>query len=129
MISMSNRYVCPNLCWYWFSYSLITVLFTKLDSGLAVNQAFRFLKASFLLFLDTFKLYSVISRCPFSPFFTSSYDFSIAQFFSILKLYPTFLAVYSDNPSSFNFKIWHLFEDFFPRFLVYNCLPKGDTSS
>lgn len=58
-----------------------------------------------MLFLDTLKLYSVISRCPFSPTSTSSYDFSIAQFFSILKLYFIFLAVYSDNPSSFIHKI------------------------
>lgn len=128
MISMSDLYVCPNLFWNCFPYGLITVLFNKLDSGLAVIQAFWFLKAGFMLFLDTLKLYSVISRCPFSPTSTSSYDLSIAQFFSILKLYFIFLAVYSDNSSSFIHKIptSAIYDDLFLPSIVNNCLPKGN---
>lgn len=94
--------------------SLITPLFNTLDSGLAVNQAFRFLKQKFLLFLGTIEWDSIISRCPFSTTFTSSYDFSNTPVFSILKLYLPVSAVYSDHPSSFihvKSNIWHLYDD------------------
>lgn len=90
--------------------------FNILDSGLAVNYAFRFLKTCFLLFLGTLEWDSAISRCPFSTTFTSRYDFSITPVFSILKLYLPISAVYSDHPSSFihvKSNIWHLYDDLF----------------
>lgn len=79
----------------------IAILFKSLDFDLTVNQAFQFLKANSLLILRTLKWGSVISRCPISTKFTSSYDFSNAPVFSILKLYLAVFAVYSNHHSSF----------------------------